>query len=198
MRAGIAGVLQELPVQVGQRVTPGTMLAKVVQPENLKAELRIAETQAKDVSSASALDRHAQRRHPRPCDPHRLPPSQDGTVTVDVKLEGALPPGARPDLSVDGTIELERLTNVVYVGRPAFGQPDSTVELFKLRRRRQGGDRVPVKLGRARSTRSRFVSGLRPATRSFSRTCRSGTATTGSAWTNWNQGNRLRNQGGIR
>src|SRR6266481_6255146 len=132
VRAGIDGVLVDLPLQVGQHVLPGTMLAKAVQPNHLIAELKIAETQARDV----------QIGEPAVIDTHngiisgtvmRVDPGvQNGTVTVDVNLTGDLPKGARPDLSVDGTIDLERLENVLYVGRPAFGQENSTISLFKL------------------------------------------------------------------
>src|SRR5580692_9967370 len=132
VRAGIDGVLVDLPLQVGQHVQPGTMLAKVVQPNHLMAELKIAETQARDV----------QFGEPASVDTHngiisgtvmRVDPAvQNGTVTVDVKLTSELPKGARPDLSVDGTIDLERLDNILYVGRPAFGQENSTISLFRL------------------------------------------------------------------
>ena len=127
VRAGIDGVLVDLPLQVGQHVLPGTMLAKVVEPDHLMAALKVAETQARDV----------QIGEPASVDTHngviagtvmRVDPAvQNGTVTVDVKLTGELPKGARPDLSVDGTIDLERLENVLYVGRPAFGQENSTI-----------------------------------------------------------------------
>jgi HlyD family secretion protein len=149
VRAGIDGVLVDLPLQVGQHVLPGAMLAKVVQPNHLIAELKIAETQARDV----------QIGEPASVDTHngvvagtvmRVDPAvQNGTVTVDVKLTGELPKGARPDLSVDGTIDLEKLDNVLYVGRPAFGQENSTISLFKLDADSQGAVRVPVKVGRA-------------------------------------------------
>ena len=132
VRAGIDGVLVDLPLQVGQHVLPGAMLAKVVEPNHLMATLKIAETQARDV----------QIGEPASIDTHngvisgtvmRVDPAvQNGTVTVDVKLTGELPKGARPDLSVDGTIDLERMDNVLYVGRPAFGQENSTISLFKL------------------------------------------------------------------
>src|SRR5271154_1993669 len=148
VRAGIDGVLVDLPLQVGQHVLPGTMLAKVVEPDHLMATLKVAETQARDV----------QIGEPASVDTHngvitgsvmRVDPAvQNGTVTVDVKLTGELPKGARPDLSVDGTIDLERLDNVLYVGRPAFGQENSTVSLFKLDREGNGAVRVPVKVGR--------------------------------------------------
>jgi HlyD family secretion protein len=148
VRAGIDGVLVDLPLQVGQHVQPGTMLAKVVQPNHLMAELKVAETQARDV----------QFGEPASIDTHngvisgtvmRVDPGvQNGTVTVDVKLTSELPKGARPDLSVDGTIDLERLENVLYVGRPAFGQENSTISLFKLDADSKEAARVPVKVGR--------------------------------------------------
>jgi multidrug resistance efflux pump len=149
VRAGINGVLVDLPLQVGQHVLPGTMLAKVVEPDHLIATLKVAETQARDV----------QVGEPASVDTHngviagtvmRVDPAvQNGTVTVDVKLTGELPKGARPDLSVDGTIDLERLDNVLYVGRPAFGQENSTITLFKLNPDGHGALRVPVNVGRA-------------------------------------------------
>src|SRR5204863_8408322 len=152
--------LQEVPVQVGQRVTPGANLARVAQPEMLKAELRVPETQAKDI----------QIGQPASIDTHngvvagtvmRVDPAvQNGTVTVDVKLTGELPKGARPDLSVDGTIDLERLDNVLFVGRPAFGQENSTISLFKLGPDGQGASRVPVKVGRASVNSIQVIEGL--------------------------------------
>src|SRR6266571_774585 len=160
VHAGIEGVLVDLPLQVGQHVTPGTMLAKVVQPDHLIAELKVAETQARDV----------QMGQPALVDTHngtvsgnvmRVDPAvQNGTVTVDVTLTGELPKGARPDLSVDGTIDLERLDNVLYVGRPAFGQEDSTISLFKLDPDGKGGVRVPVKVGRASVNSIQVIEGL--------------------------------------
>jgi multidrug efflux pump subunit AcrA (membrane-fusion protein) len=161
VRAGIEGVLVDLPLQVGQHVTPGAMLAKVVQPNHLIAELKIAETQARDV----------QIGQPATIDTHngtvggtvmRVDPAvQNGTVTVDVKLTGDLPKGARPDLSVDGTIDLEKLENVLYVGRPAFGQEDSTISLFKLDPDGKGAVRVPVKVGRASVNSIQVLQGLK-------------------------------------
>jgi len=160
VRAKIEGVLVELPLHVGQHVTPGTMLAKVVQPNHLMAELKIAETQARDV----------QIGEPASIDTHngviagsvmRVDPAvQNGTVTVDVKLTGELPKGARPDLSVDGTIDLERLENVLYVGRPAFGQENSTISLFKLDPDGRDATRVPVKVGRASVNSIQVIEGL--------------------------------------
>jgi HlyD family secretion protein len=160
VRAGISGVLVDLPMQVGQHVQPGTMLAKVVQPEHLMAALKIAETQARDV----------QFGEPASIDTHngiisgtvmRVDPAvQNGTVTVDVKLTGELPRGARPDLSVDGTIDLERLDNVLYVGRPAFGQENSTIGLFKLEADGKEAVRVPVKVGRESVNSIQIFEGL--------------------------------------
>jgi HlyD family secretion protein len=132
VRAGMNGVLEQVPVEVGQQVAPGANLARVADPTRLKAELRIAETQARDltIGQVASVDT---RNGVIPGRVTRIDPAaQNGTVTVDVQLEGELPRGARPDLSVDGTVELERLDNVLYVGRPAFGQEQSTVGLFKL------------------------------------------------------------------
>ncbi len=149
VRAGIEGVLQELPIEVGQQVTPGTNLARVSEPSRLKAELKIAETQARDIQigQPASIDT---RNGVIPGRVVRIDPAaQNGTVAVDVKLEGPLPRGARPDLSVDGTIELERLEDVLYVGRPAFGQQESLVTLFKLVGETGEAIRVPVRLGRS-------------------------------------------------
>jgi RND family efflux transporter MFP subunit len=160
VRAGITGVLVDLPLQVGQHVQPGTMLAKVVQPEHLMATLKIPETQARDV----------QINEPATIDTHngvvsgtvmRVDPAvQNGTVTVDVRITGELPKGARPDLSVDGTIDLEKLDNVLYVGRPAFGQENSTISLFRLDPDGKEATRVPVKVGRASVNAIQVVAGL--------------------------------------
>jgi HlyD family secretion protein len=160
VRAKIDGVLVDLPLQVGQHVLPGTMLAKVVQPNHLMAQLKIAETQARDV----------QPGEPASVDTHngliagtvqRVDPGvQNGTVTVDVRLTGELPKGARPDLSVDGTIDLERLDNVLYVGRPAFGQDNSTISLFKLEGDGRDALRVPVKVGKSSVNSIQVVEGL--------------------------------------
>jgi HlyD family secretion protein len=147
--AGTSGVLRELSLQEGQWVNPGDRLAVVVQPGRLKAELRIPETQAKDiiVGQRASVDT---RNGVVPGRVVRIDPAvENGTVTVDVALEGALPRGARPDLSVDGTIEIERLTNVLYVGRPAYGQAESTVGLFRLDAEQKEARRVNVALGRS-------------------------------------------------
>lgn len=149
VRAGAEGMLQDMDLQPGQWVQPGTLLAKVAQPGRLKAVLRIPETQAKDVQigQVASIDT---RNGIVAGHVIRIDPSvQNGTVTVDVGLEGKLPPGARPDLSVDGTVEIERLKNVLYVGRPAYGQAESTVGLFKLTPDGEEATRVNVKLGRA-------------------------------------------------
>jgi RND family efflux transporter MFP subunit len=161
VRAGIDGILVDLPLQVGQHVQPGTMLAKVVQPNHLKAELKISETQARDVQfgEPAAIDTHNGMISGTVM---RVDPAvQNGTVTVDVKLTGELPKGARPDLSVDGTIDLERLDNVLYVGRPAFGQESSTISLFKLDSNGKEAERVPVKVGRESVNSIQVLEGLR-------------------------------------
>ncbi len=158
--AGTNGVLQQMQVEVGQQVTPGTNLARVVEPQNLKAELKIAETQAKDIGlgQQASIDT---RNGVIPGHVVRIDPAAaQGTVTVDVALDGALPQGARPDLSVDGTIELERLDNVLYVGRPAFGQAQSTVGMFKLEEEGKAAARVQVKLGRSSVNTIEIIEGL--------------------------------------
>jgi HlyD family secretion protein len=160
VRAGIEGVLVDLPLQVGQHVTPGAMLAKVVQPDHLIAELKIDETQARDVQigQPALVDTHNGTASGTVM---RVDPAvQNGTVTVDVKLTGELPKGARPDLSVDGTIDLEKLDDVLYVGRPAFGQENSTISLFKLDPDGKGAVRVPVKVGRASVNAIQVIEGL--------------------------------------
>lgn len=165
VRAGIHGVLQELSVQVGQRAAEGTILAKVVQPENLQAELKIPETQAKDILNGllAEIDTHNGIIKGQVS---RIDPSvTNGTVTVDVKLEGEMPKGVRPDLSVDGTITLESLNNVLYVGRPAFGQEKSTVGMFRIDPDSKGAMRVPVELGRSSVNTMEIVRGLKEGDR---------------------------------
>ncbi len=160
VRAGIAGVLTDLPLAVGQHVTIGTMLAQVVQPNQLKAQLKIAETQARDIQigQPASVDTHNGLADGTVS---RIDPSvQNGTVTVDVKLVGNLPDGARPDLSVDGTIDLERLSDVLYVGRPAFGNENSVITLFRLDDAGKGAVRVPVKVGRASVNAIQVLEGL--------------------------------------
>src|SRR5882762_377340 len=161
VRAGIDGVLVDLPLQVGQHLQPGTMLAKVVQPDHLMAALKIAETQARDVQfgEPAAIDTH---NGVIAGTVMRVDPAvQNGTVTVDVKLTGELPKGARPDLSVDGTIDLERLDNTLYVGRPAFGQENNTISLFRLDPDGKEATRVPVKVGRESVNSIQILDGLR-------------------------------------
>jgi HlyD family secretion protein len=160
VRPGIRGVLQQVPVEVGQQVTPGVNLARVAQPEHLKAELRIAETQAKDVEigQRASIDTRNGLVEGKVM---RIDPAvQDGTVTVDVELVGELPRGARPDLSVDGTIEIERLENVLYVGRPAYGQAGSTVSLFRMLEDGETAERVDVVLGKSSVNTIEVVGGL--------------------------------------
>jgi HlyD family secretion protein len=160
VRAGINGVLTDLPLQVGQHVVPGTMLAKVTQPEHLKAELKIAETQARDIQigQPASIDTHNGVISGKVM---RIDPAvQNGTVTVDVHLDCELPKGARPDLSVDGTIDLDRLGNVLFVGRPAFGNEESTIRLFKLDPDGRKATRVPVKVGRTSVNSIQIVEGL--------------------------------------
>lgn len=160
VRAGIAGVLQEVPIEVGERVQAGTVLARVAKPEDLKAELRIAETQAKDIEIGlpAVIDTRNGVVRGRVA---RIDPAvREGTVTVDVEMTEALPPGARPDLSVDGTIQIEKLEDVLYVRRPTYGQADSQVELFKLVEEGDLAVRVPVQLGRASVDTIEVVGGL--------------------------------------
>ena len=149
VRAGMSGVLEQVPVEVGQQVAPGTNVARVADPSRLKAELRIAETQARDL----AIGQVAQVDTRNGIIPGKVaridPAAQNGTVTVDVELAGDLPRGARPDLSVDGTVELERLDNVLYVGRPAFGQENSAVGLFLVDPATGEAVRSQVQLGRS-------------------------------------------------
>jgi HlyD family secretion protein len=161
VRPGFAGMLQLVPVDVGQQVAPGEKLARVANPSRLKAELKIAETQTKDVQigQVASIDTRNGVVDGRVI---RIDPSvQNGTRTVDVSLPDVLPKGAVPDLSVDGTIELERLTDVLFVGRPAFGQEESTVGLFKLDPDGSGAARVQVKLGRSSVNTVEVLSGLK-------------------------------------
>jgi HlyD family secretion protein len=161
VKAGTNGIMTELLVEVGQRVTAGTALARITQPWKLKAELKITETQAKDI----AIGQDAQidtRNGIIPGKVSRIDPGViNGTRTVDVRLIGTLPPGAVPDLSVDGTIVLENLSDVVYVERPVFGQQNTTITLFKIEPDGKGADRVPVKLGRASVTTIEVLDGLK-------------------------------------
>ncbi|MGB2899401.1 MAG: HlyD family efflux transporter periplasmic adaptor subunit [Candidatus Acidiferrum sp.] len=161
VRAGIDGVLQLVPVEVGQHVTPGTNLARVADPKKLKAEIKIAETQAKDVlpGQKATIDTRngVVTGHVSRIDPSVV----NGTVTVDVTITDPLPNGARPDLSVDGTVELENLKDVLFVGRPVHGQADSTIGIFKLVEDGSEAVRVNVKLGRSSVNTIEVVQGLK-------------------------------------
>ena len=161
VKAGMSGVLQEVPVERGAQIGPGANLARVADPTNLKAELRIAETQTKDIRIGQFAEVDTRNGIVKGRVARIDPKSTGGTVGVDVILEGALPSGSRPDLSVDGTIQLERLDNVIYVGRPAFGQENSTVGLFKLT---PDGEalRTNVKLGRSSVNQIEILEGLQP------------------------------------
>ena len=162
VRGGVEGVLQQIPIDVGQQVSPGTNLARVANPNKLKAELSIPETQAKDVQLGQEVSVDT-RNGFIPGRVSRIDPAvKDGAVTVDVRIEGELPKGARPDLSVDGTIILERLEDVVYVGRPMQGQPESQIGLFKLDPDGKRAERVTVKLGRTSVSTIEVKEGLKP------------------------------------
>jgi len=158
--AGTDGVLQQVSVQVGQQVTPGFNMARVADPASLKAELRIPETQIKDVRVGQPVAVDTRNGIIQGTVSRIDPAAREGTFTVDAELTGPLPASARPDLSVDGTIELERLTNVLYVGRPAFGQGQQTVGLFKLSADGQEAVRTQVALGRNSVSTIEIVSGL--------------------------------------
>jgi HlyD family secretion protein len=160
VRAGMTGVLEQVPVEVGQQVAPGTNLVRVADPTRLKAELRIAETQAKDLTIGQIASVDTRNGIIAGRVVRIDPAATNGTVTVDVALEGELPRGARPDLSVDGTIELERLDNVLYVGRPAFGQEQSTVGLFRLDKATGEASRSQVQLGRSSVNTIEILGGL--------------------------------------
>jgi len=161
VKAGMTGVLSQVPVEVGAQVGPGTNLARVADPTRLKAEVRIAETQTKDIriGQIAEVDTRNGIIHGRVI--RMDPASAGGTVGVDISLEGDLPPGARPDLSVDGTITLEKLPDVIKVGRPAFGQENSTVMLFKLDNTGEA-NRVQVRLGRTSVNEIEILEGLQP------------------------------------
>jgi len=163
--AGTSGVLQQMTAEEGQQVVPGTNLARVVEPQHLKAELKIAETQVKDIQIGQKAQIDT-RNGIIPGHVSRMDPAaQQGTFTVDVALEGALPPGAAPDLTVDGTVELERLDDVIYISRPAFGQAQSTIKMFKLDDDGKTATRVQVKLGRSSVSAVEILEGLQPGDR---------------------------------
>jgi HlyD family secretion protein len=165
IRAGIRGRMQEMTLEVGQRVKPGDVLAKVAKPRKLMARLQIAETQAKDILVGQRAQIDTRNGivlgHVTRIDASIV----NGTRTVDCKLDGPLPAGAVPDLSVDGTVEIERLPNVLYVGRPVFAQPNSPSTLFKIDEDGKGARRVPVKFGRASVNAIEVVEGLKAGDR---------------------------------
>jgi HlyD family secretion protein len=161
VRAGLDGMLQLVPVEVGQQVAPGTNLARVANPSRLKAEIKIAETQAKDIQLGQKAEVDTRNGVVQGRVARIDPSVQNGTRTVDVTLTGDLPKGAVPDLSVDGTIELERLNDVLFMGRPAFGQDQSTVGLFKISDDGVNAERVQVKLGRSSVNTIEVLSGLK-------------------------------------
>ncbi|AVP98845.1 RND transporter [Ahniella affigens] len=160
VRAGIAGVLQQVPVEEGAQLAPGTNVARVAKPDVLMAELRIAETQAKDVQIGQKVGIDTRNGIIEGLVARIDPAVVQGSVQVDVDLVGALPPGARPDLSVDGVIELERLNNVLYVSRPAQSQQETRTSLFRYDTRASRADRVQVELGRASVTQIEVRKGL--------------------------------------
>jgi HlyD family secretion protein len=160
VRAGINGILQQVEVSEGQQMGPGVNLARVADPSRLKAEIKVAETQARDIQIGQRAEVDT-RVGFVPGRVTRIDPSvQNGTRTVDVSLEGELPRGAVPDLSVDGNIELERLNDVLFMGRPAFGQEAATITLFKIEQNGVDANRVQVKLGKQSVNQMEIVSGL--------------------------------------
>jgi HlyD family secretion protein len=165
VRAGVSGVVQEMLVEEGQRLAVGANIARVARPDDLQAELRVPETQARDVLLGQ-LVRVDTRNGIVEGKVSRIDPAvQGGTVQVDVELTGELPRGARPDLSVDGTIEIERLPHVVYMGRPAYGQPNTTVGIYKIVDDGRYAVRVPVELGRTSVSFVEILKGLEPGER---------------------------------
>lgn len=179
VRAGTNGVLQQVSVQVGQQVTPGFNMARVADPASLKAELKIAETQIKDVKLGQKVEVDTRNGIIQARVSRIDPAAREGTFTVDAELTGPLPASARPDLSVDGTIELERLDNILYVGRPAFGQGQQTVGIFKLSPDGQDATRTQVALGKSSVSTIEIISGLREGDQVI--------LSDTSAWDNYNE-----------
>ncbi|MHB1958249.1 MAG: efflux RND transporter periplasmic adaptor subunit [Acidobacteriaceae bacterium] len=161
VRAGIEGQLIQMPLQMGQHVLAGAELAQIIQPDQLKAQLQIPETQAHDVLNGQPAEIDTHNGVVAGTVTRINPAVVNGTVTVDVHLDGTLPQGARPDLSVDGTIDLQRLHDVLYVGRPAFGNENSTISLFKLDPNGNYATRVAVKVGRASVNEIQILGGLK-------------------------------------
>lgn len=162
VRAGMSGVLQVVPVEEGQQVGAGTQLARVANPTSLKATLRIPETQTKDLAFGQAAEIDTRNGKVKGHVTRIDPAAQGGTVGVDVSLDGPLPPGARADLSVDGTITIERLANIIQVGRPSFGQENGTVGMFKISADGREATKVTVKLGRTSVNQVEVIEGLKP------------------------------------
>jgi HlyD family secretion protein len=160
VRAGTSGVLQEISVQVGQQLAPGANIARVADPASLKAELKIAETQIKDVALGQSVAVDTRNGIIQGRVMRIDPAAREGTFVVDVELPGPLPASARPDLSVDGTIELEVLKNVLHVGRPSLGQANQDIKLFRLTPDGREAVQTTVKLGRTSVSTVEIVSGL--------------------------------------
>jgi len=165
VRAGIDGVLQQVPLEVGQRVAAGTNLARVAQPEPLKAELRVAETQARDVAPGQLVEVDTRNGTVRGRVTRVDPAVQNGTIGVDVAFDGPLPKGARPDLTVDGVIELERLNDVLYAGRPVQGSDGATIGLFRLTPSGDEAVQTSVAIGRTSVSSVEIRSGLKAGDR---------------------------------
>ncbi len=165
VRAGVDGILQDLPVQVGQRVTLGTVLAKVSQPWRLKTELKVPEMQTNEIRIGMLADIDTRNGIIKGEVSRIDPAAVNGTVTVDVRLLGELPAGARPDLSVDGVIEIEKLTDVLYIERPTIAQPNSTVSLFRVAPDGKEAERTQVRLGRSSVNTIEVSAGLKPGDR---------------------------------
>jgi HlyD family secretion protein len=161
VRAGVDGVLQDLPVQVGQRVTLGTVLAKVSQPWRLKAELKIPETQMNEIRMGMPASVDTRNGVVKGVVARIDPAAVNGTVIVDVRLTEELPSGARPDLSVDGTIEIENLPDVLFIERPVVGQANATVGLFRVSADGREAERVAVRFGRSSVNTIEVLSGLK-------------------------------------
>lgn len=162
VRAGMSGVLQLVPVDEGQQVGPGAQLARVANPTALKATLRISETQTKDLAFGQQAEIDTRSGKVKGHVTRIDPAAQGGTVGVDVSLDGPLPPGSRADLSVDGTITIERLANIIQVGRPSFGQENGTVGMFKVSADGKEATKVTVKLGRTSVNQVEVIEGLKP------------------------------------
>jgi len=165
VRAGEEGVLQDLTLQPGQWVNAGTTLGRVVQPGRLKAVLRIGDVRARDLAIGQPALIDTRNGIVKGRVSRMDPASQGGTVAVDVAIDGSLPPGTRPDLNIDGTIQLERLNNIVFTGRPTFAQDNAVIGLFRLDPGGRTATRVQVRLGRVSANAVEVVQGLQPGDR---------------------------------